>query len=51
MAPDGSELSPWDFYGMNFGMWNCTFVLVSLAILFHVLAGIFLKLLVKKINV
>lgn len=48
---NGKEFTPWDYYGMNFGMWNCAIVLVSIAILFHILGGIFLKLLVNKINV
>ncbi|CAD8171416.1 unnamed protein product [Paramecium pentaurelia] len=51
LDPTGVEISPWDYYGMHFGMWNCVIVLISIAVMFHVFAGIFLKLLVNKLNV
>ncbi|CAD8168491.1 unnamed protein product [Paramecium octaurelia] len=51
LDPTGVELSPWNYYGMHFGMWNCAIVLISIAVMFHVFGGIFLKLLVNKINV
>ncbi|CAD8079189.1 unnamed protein product [Paramecium sonneborni] len=51
LDPTGRVISPWDYYGMHFGMWNCAIVLISIAVMFHVFGGVFLKLLVNKINV
>lgn len=47
----GVDLLPMEYYGRNFGLWNCIIVLGSIAIGFHVLAAVTLKLLVNKINV
>lgn len=37
--------------GMDFGFYNCVILLGALALFFHILAYVFLKVLVKKINV
>jgi hypothetical protein len=40
-----------EYYGRTFGLWNCIYVLIAISIGFHILAAIFLRLLVKKLNV
>ncbi|CAD8133308.1 unnamed protein product [Paramecium pentaurelia] len=44
-------ISPMEYYGRDFGLWNSIIVLFGVAIAFHILAVIMLKLLIKKLNV
>lgn len=44
-------INPMEYYGRDFGLWNSIIVLFGVAIGFHILAVIILKLLVKKLNV
>lgn len=45
------EIDPMEFLGRTFGLWNCIFVLIGIAVGFHIMAAVFLKLLVRKLNV
>ncbi|KAM3136282.1 hypothetical protein pb186bvf_011581 [Paramecium bursaria] len=49
--PGDPDVDPSAFLGRVTGLWTCIYVLAGLAIGFHILGGIFLKLLVNKINV